>query len=56
MDSWEIRLINAYRNGQLKPVRKVMEDATLVETIQAAAKLVGHELAPELQAMHSNDA
>ncbi len=55
MDSWEIRLRNAYRNGQMKPVRKVMEDATLVETIQAAAKLVGHELTPELKAMHSND-
>jgi CO/xanthine dehydrogenase Mo-binding subunit len=55
MDSWEIRLRNAYRNGQIKPVRKVMEDATLVETIQAAAALVGHELSPELKAMHSND-
>ena len=55
MDSWEIRLINAYRNGQTKPVRKVMEDATLVETIQAAAALVGHELPPHLKAMHSND-
>jgi len=55
MDSWEIRLINAYRNGQTKPVRKAVEDATLVETIQAAAKLVGHELPPHLKAMHSND-
>ena len=56
MDSWEIRLINAYRNGTLKPVRKVMEDATLIETIQAAAALVGHELPERLKAMHSNDA
>jgi CO/xanthine dehydrogenase Mo-binding subunit len=55
MDSWEIRLINAYRNGTMKPVRKVMEDATLVETIQAAAALVGHELPERLKAMHSND-
>ncbi|MFL5806764.1 MAG: xanthine dehydrogenase family protein molybdopterin-binding subunit [Roseiflexaceae bacterium] len=55
MDSWEIRLINAYRNGQTKPVRKAVEDATLIETIQAAAKLVGHELPPHLKAMHSND-
>jgi CO/xanthine dehydrogenase Mo-binding subunit len=55
MDSWEIRLINAYRNGTLKPVRKVMEDATLIETIQAAATLVGHELPERLKAMHSND-
>jgi CO/xanthine dehydrogenase Mo-binding subunit len=56
MDPWEIRLINAYRNGQMRPVRKIVEDATLIETIQAAAKLVGHELPPHLQAMHSNDA
>jgi CO/xanthine dehydrogenase Mo-binding subunit len=55
MDSWEIRLINAYRNGTMKPVRKVMEDATLIETIQAAAALVGHELPERLKAMHSND-
>lgn len=55
MDSWEIRLINAYRNGQTKPVRKIVEDATLIETIQAAAKLVGHKLKPEFEQMHSND-
>jgi CO/xanthine dehydrogenase Mo-binding subunit len=56
MDPWEIRLRNAYRNGQMRPVRKVTEDATLVETLKAAADLVGHELSPELRAMHSNDA
>jgi CO/xanthine dehydrogenase Mo-binding subunit len=56
IDSWEIRLINAYRNGTMKPVRKVMEDATLIETIQAAANLVGQELPAHLKAMHSNDA
>ena len=39
----------------MKPVRKVMEDATLIETIQAAAALVGHELPAHLKAMHSND-
>ncbi|HEY3230639.1 MAG TPA: xanthine dehydrogenase family protein molybdopterin-binding subunit [Roseiflexaceae bacterium] len=56
MDSWEIRMINAYRNGQIKPVRKVVEDATLVETLKAAAELVGYELPARLKAMHSNDA
>ena len=55
MDSWELRLVNAYRNGQMRPVRKVVEDATLVETIQAAARLVGHELPRHLRDMHSND-
>lgn len=56
MDPWELRLRNAYRNGQMRPVRKVVEDATLVETLKAAAALVGHELSPALQAMHSHDA
>ena len=56
MDSWELRMINAYRNGQMRPVRKVVEDATLLETLKAAADLVGHELPPQLRAMHSNDA
>jgi CO/xanthine dehydrogenase Mo-binding subunit len=53
LDPWTIRLRNAYRNGDIKPHRKVVEDATLIETIQAAAKLVGVELAPELKAMTS---
>jgi CO/xanthine dehydrogenase Mo-binding subunit len=55
MDPWEIRLINAYRNGQMRPVRKIVEDATLVETLQAAAQLVGHELPEHLRAMSSDD-
>jgi CO/xanthine dehydrogenase Mo-binding subunit len=55
LDPWEIRLINAYRNGDIKPHRKVAEDATLVETIQAAAKLVGHELPDHLKVMNSWD-
>lgn len=55
MDPWEIRFINAYRNGDMKPHRKVVEDATLIETMQAAAELVGHELPDDLLAMNSND-
>jgi CO/xanthine dehydrogenase Mo-binding subunit len=55
IDPWEIRFINAYRNGDVKPHRKVVEDATLIETMQAAAELVGHELPEKLKAMNSND-
>jgi CO/xanthine dehydrogenase Mo-binding subunit len=55
MDPWRIRFINAYRNGDVKPHRKVTEDATLIETMQAAAELVGHPLDADLKAMHSND-
>lgn len=55
MDPWEIRFLNAYRNGDLRPYRKVVEDATLIEVMQAAAALVGHELPEHLQAMSSWD-
>lgn len=55
MDPWELRFINAYRNGDIKPHRKVVEDATLIEVMQAAAKLVGHPLPDHLLAMNSWD-
>ena len=53
VDPWTIRFINAYRNGDMKPHRKLAEDATLIETMQAAATLVGYELPDELKAMTS---
>ncbi len=55
LDPWEIRFINAYRNGDMKPHRKEVEDATLIETMQAAAKLVDHQLPEKYLAMNSND-
>lgn len=53
LDPWTVRFRNAYRNGDLRPHRKRAEDATLVETMQAAAALVGHDLPAELRAMTS---
>ena len=55
MDPWQLRLLNAYRNGDMRAHRKVNEDAAMVETIQAAAKLAGHELPADYQAMTSWD-
>jgi CO/xanthine dehydrogenase Mo-binding subunit len=55
MDPWELRFVNAYRNGQTKAIRKTVEDAALIETMQAAAKLVNQPLPAHLLAMHSND-
>jgi CO/xanthine dehydrogenase Mo-binding subunit len=55
IDPWELRLINAYRNGDMRPYRKIVDDATLVEVIQAAAGMAGKELAPEFKAMSSWD-
>jgi CO/xanthine dehydrogenase Mo-binding subunit len=45
IDPWTIRLRNAYKDGDERPYRKIVEDATLIETIRAAAELVGEELA-----------
>ena len=41
-------MLNAYRDGDERPYRKIVEDATLVETIRAAAELVGHDLLMKL--------
>ena len=53
LDPWTVRFRNAHRNGDIKPHRKVTADATLIETMQAAARLVGHALPPDLSAMTS---
>jgi CO/xanthine dehydrogenase Mo-binding subunit len=53
VDPWTIRFINSYHNGDMKPHRKPAEDATLIETMQAAAALVGQELPDEFKAMTS---
>ena len=53
VDPWTVRFRNAYHDGDVKPHRKIVEDATLIETMQAAAVLVGHELPAELKAMTS---
>jgi CO/xanthine dehydrogenase Mo-binding subunit len=55
IDPWSIRFINAYRNGDVKPHQKEVEDATLIEVMQAAAKMVGHELPEEYSRMSSWD-
>lgn len=47
LDPWSVRFINAYRNGDMKPHQKIAEDATLIEVMQAAAEMVGHDL-PEV--------
>jgi CO/xanthine dehydrogenase Mo-binding subunit len=53
IDPWTIRFINAYRNGDLRPHRKLADDATLIETMLAAADLAGVELSDGLKSMTS---
>jgi len=53
IDPLRLRLINAYRDGDLKAHRKRVEGAALVEVIQKAAELVEKKLDPDLAAMSS---
>jgi CO/xanthine dehydrogenase Mo-binding subunit len=55
MDPFEIRILNGYRNGDMRPYQKVVGDATLVEVVKAAAEMVGHPLGERYQAMNSWD-
>jgi len=53
LDPWAIRFINAYKDGDIKPHQKVVEDATLIEVMQAAAELVNVNLPEEFKQMRS---
>ncbi|MBE2314367.1 xanthine dehydrogenase family protein molybdopterin-binding subunit [Solirubrobacter sp. CPCC 204708] len=55
MDPLALRLINAYRDGDMKAHHKVAEGTALIEVIQKAADLVGHELPGELRALSSRE-
>jgi CO/xanthine dehydrogenase Mo-binding subunit len=53
MDPLQLRLINAYRDGDMKAHRKVAEGTALVEVIQKAAEMAGHELPEAFRRMSS---
>jgi CO/xanthine dehydrogenase Mo-binding subunit len=53
MDPLELRLKNAYRDGDLKAHRKKASGTALIEVVQRAADLVGHELAGEYRRLSS---
>jgi CO/xanthine dehydrogenase Mo-binding subunit len=54
IDPLVFRLQNAYRDGDMKAHRKIVEGAALIEVMQRAAELVGHELPAEYRAMSSS--
>ncbi|MGR3436243.1 MAG: xanthine dehydrogenase family protein molybdopterin-binding subunit [Shimia sp.] len=49
----EYRLVNAYRDGDMKAHRRTASNTALVECIQVACEKAGHVLAPEYRAMTS---
>ena len=53
LDPWSIRFINAYKDGDMKPHRKIAEDATLIEVMQAGAEMAGVDLPQEYKDMSS---
>lgn len=55
VDPWQLRLINAYRNGDMRGHHRAATDAAMIETIQATAKLSGKDLPNELHNLSSWD-
>ncbi|MGI6097322.1 MAG: xanthine dehydrogenase family protein molybdopterin-binding subunit [Dethiobacteria bacterium] len=55
VDPWELRFINAYREGEQTPTRRVLDSVALVETMQAVAEKAGIELPERLKAMTSKE-
>jgi CO/xanthine dehydrogenase Mo-binding subunit len=55
MDPLELRLKNAYRDGDMKAHRKLAEGTALIEVIQRGAELVGHDLRDEYRRLSSTD-
>jgi CO/xanthine dehydrogenase Mo-binding subunit len=53
MHPLELRMLNAYRDGDTKAHQKKVEGAALVEVMQAAAKAAGVTLGDRFQAMSS---
>jgi CO/xanthine dehydrogenase Mo-binding subunit len=53
IDPLEFRLRNAYRDGDMKAHRKVAEGTALIEVMQKAAELVGHDLSDAARALSS---
>jgi len=55
LDPWEYRLQNANRIGDVAPCRVVLDDPSTVQTIQAVADAIGHELSAEFRTMTNGE-
>lgn len=53
IDPWELRFLNAYRNGDPTPTQRVLDSVYLIETMQACAEKAGIRLPERLAAMTS---
>ncbi|MEM9168075.1 MAG: molybdopterin cofactor-binding domain-containing protein [Pseudomonadota bacterium] len=53
VDPWRLRLINAYKDGDMKAHRKEAEGTALIEVIQETAAAIGYDLPEDLKALKS---
>lgn len=53
IDPWRIRLINAYKDGDMKAHMKEAEGTALIEVIQETATATGHKLDADLAVLKS---
>ncbi len=53
MNPIELRLLNAYRDGDMKAHRRVAKNCALVECLQVVAEKAGVKIAPQLAALAS---
>jgi CO/xanthine dehydrogenase Mo-binding subunit len=53
MDPWEIRFVNAYREGDSTATCRVLDSVAMIEVMKTLAKKTGVRLAPHLEAMSS---
>ena len=53
MDPIELRILNAYRDGDMKAHRRPTKNAALIECVQAAAEMTGWPLSERFRAMSS---
>jgi CO/xanthine dehydrogenase Mo-binding subunit len=55
IDPMEFRIINAYRDGDMKAHRKITDGAALIECVQAASELAGWPIRQELMRLSSRE-
>jgi CO/xanthine dehydrogenase Mo-binding subunit len=53
MDPIELRILNAYRDGDMKAHRRLAKNCALIECCQVVAEKAGVKLSPEMQAQAS---
>jgi hypothetical protein len=53
MDPMEFRILNAYRDGDMKPHRRVAKNTALIECVQVAAEKAGWPLSVEAKRQSS---